>query len=272
MKPAVADKEALRQQMLLRALWRDARPAVVAGWLREDARRFAQGLQAYQAHAGATAERTLAAAYPTLQELLGEASFAALARDCWRQHPPAQGDLALWGAALADVIAAAESLREEPYLADVARLEWALHQAQAAADDVTDASGLDRLGSDDPATFTLRLRAGTALISSPHPIVTLWQAHRSTAPERFAPVRAAFAAGLGEHALVWRDGHAPRVDGVTECAAVFTQALLRGASLAAALGDAGADFDFEAWLIDALRQGQLIALQSLTVSAEPPPT
>jgi hypothetical protein len=27
--------EALRQQMLLRALWRDARPGVVEGWLRD---------------------------------------------------------------------------------------------------------------------------------------------------------------------------------------------------------------------------------------------
>ena len=43
-----ADREALRQQMLLRALWRDARPGVVAGWMRDDPARFQRGLQAYQ--------------------------------------------------------------------------------------------------------------------------------------------------------------------------------------------------------------------------------
>ena len=32
---AAEQKEALRQQMRLRALWRDARPGVVAGWLRD---------------------------------------------------------------------------------------------------------------------------------------------------------------------------------------------------------------------------------------------
>ena len=62
-------KEGLRQQMLLRALWRDARPGVVTGWLRDAPERSARGLQAYQANAGALAERALAAAYPTLVQL-----------------------------------------------------------------------------------------------------------------------------------------------------------------------------------------------------------
>ena len=50
-------KEALRQQMLLRALWRDAPPGVVGGWLRGAPERWRRGLQVYQANAGALAER-----------------------------------------------------------------------------------------------------------------------------------------------------------------------------------------------------------------------
>ena len=69
-----AAREALRQQMLLRALLGDARPGVVAGWLR-DGPRVDAGLAAYRANAGALAERALAAAYPTVQQLLGEVSF-----------------------------------------------------------------------------------------------------------------------------------------------------------------------------------------------------
>ena len=94
-----ADKEALRQRMLLRVLWHDARPGVLAGWTR-DGERFGRGLQAYRANAGALAERALAAAFPTLQQLLGDESFAALARHFWLASPPAHGDIATWGEGL----------------------------------------------------------------------------------------------------------------------------------------------------------------------------
>ena len=77
MSDTALQKEALRQQMLLRALWRDARPGVVAGWMRDGAR-FARGLAAYQANAGALAERALGAAFPTIAALLGDESFARL--------------------------------------------------------------------------------------------------------------------------------------------------------------------------------------------------
>ncbi len=277
------DKEALRQQMLLRALWGDARPGVVAGWLR-DGPRAARGLAAYRANAGAAAERALAAAYPTVQQLLGDESFAALARACWQRHPPTAGDLGLWGDALPAFIADAETLADEPYLPDVARLEWAVHRAERAAD-AAPAQGLDRLGSDDPAGLVLRLAPGTALVDSRYPIVTIWQAHRSTDDDRFAPVRAAFEAGAGECALVARDGWRATVRALPPAEARFTRVVLAGRSLADALKDAldaalndapdesqpetqdpalpasRAAFDFEAWLIAALQQQRLAAVE-----------
>ena len=79
--------EALRQQLLLRTLLGDARPGVVEGWLRGTPARQRRGLQAYQAHAGALAERALIAAFPTVAELVGAESFAALARACWQAWP-----------------------------------------------------------------------------------------------------------------------------------------------------------------------------------------
>jgi hypothetical protein len=269
------DKEALRQQMLLRALWGDARPGVVAGWLR-DGPRAARGLAAYRANAGAAAERALAAAYPTVQLLLGDESFAALARACWQRHPPTAGDLGLWGDALPAFIAGAESLADEPYLADVARLEWAVHRAERAAD-VAPPQGLERLAGDEPAALVLRLAPGTALIDSSHPIATIWQAHRSTAADRFAPVRAAFETGAGECALVARDGWRATVRALPAGEARFTRAVLAGRSLGDSLNDAlgdalgatpsdelaaaGAAFDFEAWLIAALQQQRLAAVE-----------
>lgn len=266
-----ADKEALRQQLLLRALLGDARPGVVGGWLRAPARgpSVARGLAAYRANAGALAERALAAAYPTLQQLLGEASFAALARHFWQRQPPQAGDIARWGGGLADFIADAESLADEPCLADVARLEWAVHGAATAAD-AGPPQGLALLGTHDPAQLRLALVPGTALVASPHPVVAIWQAHRAPAAAArdapFAAVRAAFAAGAGETALVARRGWQPVVRALAEPEAAFVAALLGGRPLAAALHEAGTAFDFASWFVASLQQGLLAA--ALTVDRD----
>jgi hypothetical protein len=253
--------------MLLRALWGDARPGVVAGWLRDGphthrVNRVTRGLAVYRANAGAAAERALAAAYPTVQQLVGDAPFAALARACWLRHAPTAGDLGLWGDALPAFIADAETLADEPYLADVARLEWAVHSAERAVD-AAPAQGLERLGTEDPARLVLRLAPGTALVDSRHPVATIWQAHRSSAADRFAPVRAAFTAGLGECALVAREGWRATVRALPPAEARFTQAVLNGLALDAALTAAGGSFSFEAWLISALQQQRLASVEPL---------
>lgn len=261
-----ADKEALRQQMLLRALLGDARPGVVGGWLRAPARGpgVERGLAAYRAHAGALAERALSAAYPTLQQLLGADSFAGLARHYWRRHPPQAGDIARWGGGLAEFVADAESLADEPCLPDVARLEWAVHEAAGAAD-AGAPEGLPLLAAHDPAALWLRLVPGTALLRSPHPVVSIWQAHRAPAADadddaRFAAVRAAVAAGRGEDALVSRQGWRPVVSALDPASSRFTAAVLAGQPLAQALHAGGAAFDFTAWLVATLQRQGLAAV------------
>lgn len=251
-----ADREALRQQMLLRALWRDARPGVLAGWMRDGAA-FTRGLQAYQANAGALAERALAAAYPTVQQLIGEESFAGLARAFWHAHAPLCGDIALWGAELPAFIAAAEQLAEEPYLADVARLEWAVHGAQTAADAAGPVAGLQALAGPDALQWVLRVQPGTALVESAHPVASIWQAHRATGPGRFDNARQALAEQRPEAALVWREGWVVCVAVLPAAEAAFTRAVLQPQALGVALAAAGPGFDFEAWLIQTLRRGWL---------------
>lgn len=262
--------EAERQQALWRALshaaggadpalWR----APQAGWLR--------GLQVYQANAGAAAERALAAAFPTVAALIGAASMAGLARAYWHARPPQRGDLGELGDALPSFIADSPSLADEPYLADVARLDWCLHQAERAADAPDGLPGLQRLGDTDPARLWLRLAPGTALLRSRWPIVTLWQAHQGAAdatPDRFAAARVALAAQQGETALVWRQGWRARVAALPPAQADFTEALLACQPLTAAL-DAAPDLDFAAWLGEAVQQGWLVAVEAAPAEEEP---
>jgi Putative DNA-binding domain len=268
------ETEAARQQRLLRAVWgEDVFADGAAPRLRQDAQ-LRTGLAAYRANAGALAERALAAAYPTVQQLLGEEAFAALARAHWHAQPPQAGDVALWGGSLPAYLAAARELAEEPYLPDMARLEWAVHEAERAAD-ATPVQGLQMLATVDPDGCRLQFAAGTALIESAFPVASIWHAHRSHAEDRFAGVREALAAGAAESVLVQRQGWRVQVTTLDAVTTRFSAALLAGRSLAVALQAGGDGFDFEAWLIGAVQQEQLLSVmpmqESAACSTVPPP-
>jgi hypothetical protein len=255
-------REAERQRLLLALLHGDASLAGAPGWLRDGRAgsvRAERGLLAYRANAGASAERGLAAAYPTVRLLIGDANFAALSRALWHAQPPLRGDLAMFGDALPAYIAASAQLADEPYLADCARLEWVLHRCEMAADAGDAPSGLELLARHDPDGLRLELRPGSALCSSRFPVATLWAAHHSDEPDRFAPARRALAAGQGEHAFVWRQGWRAQVLRLDAAEAAFTAAVLNGSSLAQALTAAGEGFDFAAWLTQALQRSWLTA-------------
>jgi hypothetical protein len=247
--------ETTRQQQLMQALWAGSTPT---GLRPDDS--LLRGLVAYRANAAALAERALAAVYPTVQQVIGADAFVALSRAHWQGHPPTQGDMAQWGAELPQFLADDAALQDEPYLPDLARLEWAVHRADRALDGPSAATGLALLAEHDPAHLFVQLAAGVAVVVSRHPVVRIWQAHRSENADRFAAVRAAFAAGEGDCALVWRQGWRVQVQAVHAAEARFTQALLTGRSLGDALSQAGDDFAFEPWLISAVQQQRLWAV------------
>ncbi|MDQ2778540.1 MAG: DNA-binding domain-containing protein, partial [Pseudomonadota bacterium] len=183
--------EADRQRGLLAALAQPPGAPTAAGlyapWP------IATGVAAYRRNAAATAERALSAAYPTLQQLLGAASFAALARTAWHRHPPTAGDLALWDGGLAVLIAEAPALEGEPYLADVAAIDWAVHRASFGADTAA-STGIDHLATQEPHQLWLELVGSTVLLTSAYPVASIWLAHRRDDAARFDAVRSALAA------------------------------------------------------------------------------
>jgi len=267
MSGTAMQREQLRQQQLLRALWRRGGDTSLTGWLREAGLRAGQGLDAYRGNAAAIAERALAAAFPTVQQLVGDESFAQLARAFWHRPPPRVGDLARYGEALPAAIADDPQLASEPYLADVARVDWAVHAIEHAADVPAPPAGLPLLGELDPSQLRLQLRPGLMCIASRWPLVTIWQAHRSSDVDRFAPVRQALADRMAETALVARPQWRATVDPIDHASARFMAALLASASLAQALDAAGATFSFEIWLHDALCQRWLQAVEPIDTTS-----
>ena len=267
--------EAARQQALLAALMHP--PGTVRlpagdaalGLRIVDPARTERGLAVYRANAHALAQRALEAACPTLAEMVGADDFAALARGFWHAHPPTRGDICEWGAQLPDWLAGQASLTDWPWLADVARLDLALHQAERAADAEVDAESLGMLGEHEPERLQLVLMPGSGLVVSPWPIVTMLGAHRGPAASRdgrFDAVREALTAGLGETAFVWRRGWRAEACAVDPATAAWMADLMAGLDLGRVLsreGDSAAGvpgtpaFDFAAWLQRALTQGWL---------------
>jgi len=253
------EREQMRQRLLLRTLWRQAGAQALNGWLRplNTALPAQRGVSAYRANAGATIERALASSFPTVCALVGEESFGGLARAYWHAHPPLRGDLALAGEQLPEFIAASASLADVPYLSEVARLDAAIEAAERASDAPWQADTLVLLGSHEPERLRIALLPGTAVLSSPYPIVTIREAHAANGDDPFAAAREALAAGRGEHALVWREGYRARLLALGEAEAQWMRTLLRGDTLAQAFAQASDDFDFERWLVAALEHGWL---------------
>ena len=247
--------EARRQQALLDALFAPTDDAMFSGaafaGLAQRGADAIEGLAAYRRNAAAVAARALGAAFPTVEAMIGADDFAVLAREHWQAEPPERGDLGEWGGRFASMLEQHPRLLAYPYLGDCARLDAAVHRCERAADAAFDAGSLTRLQGGDPARLHLQLMPGTALLRSPWPIVTIHRAHHDAEPALEA-ARVAIAERRAECALVVRAGWRARVQCVDAIAAQWVEQLLAGRAIGPALETAAEEFDFAAWLAQAL--------------------
>jgi len=216
------------------------------GWRALPGLAEADGIQAYRRNAQGLAARSLAAVHPLLLNELGQDSFDTLAWAFWRASPPSQGDLAEWGQVLPEFLAAQPGV--EAWLCDLARLGWARHAAERAADSRLDVESLNLLQSQSPEVLRLRLRSGLCLLQ------LLPQACGLNAEQP------------RQHVLVWREGWRAEQQLLRPGDAALMAATLQGRDLDSALQEALAaapDFDFGAWLQQALQRGWLQAVETL---------
>jgi hypothetical protein len=125
----------------------------------------------------------LAASYPVVRRLVGGPFFDTAVDAFVRECPSRAGDLNVYGSEFAAFLARYPYAADLGYLADVARLEWALDEAQRAADrdgeprDVTAA-----LAATPPGELTrigLRLEPSCRLVASDYPLLRIWRVNQS---------------------------------------------------------------------------------------------
>lgn len=232
----------------------------------------ARGLNAYRANAHAAAVNSLRVAYPVLEQVMGGESFEALAKAHWHRHLPLRGDWALWGALLPEFLAADPQLADLPWLGDLARVEWSLHELATATDTAFQPETFERLTQNDPQTLHLRMAPMQPVWTSAWPVVTLMQAHSGAAAGRspdsglLSLANDQLSRGEPQSVFVWRQGWKPCVREALSGEAAFLRAIQTGSNLLEAL-DACPELDFALWLQTAIQTRLLQAVCFAACSA-----
>lgn len=199
----------------------------------------------------------LAATFPTVQAVVGADFFRGLARAFIGRSLPLQPVLAEYGADFPAFIAGQESDHGLPYLADVARLDWALNLAfHASTSDRLIAADLAALPADRLPVLRLALAPGAALVGSSYPLDRIWEASQ--------PGAAADPVDLtsgGVHLLVLRRPDDAAFVTLSAGEAAFAGGIAEGLSLEEAAGRGDSGFDLSAAFARLLGLGAFAALQ-----------
>ncbi len=200
----------------------------------------------------------LKAQFPVVRSFVGDEFFSGMARAFVQEHPARSPLLSEYGAEFPDFIGEFRPASELPCLADLARLEWFCLQALGAAD--CPAFSLEQLSATGPEALLdaqAEFHPAFLLLSSPHPIVSIWSAHHE---DQLASIQD----WRPETAIVLRPDTDVVVRACPAGAAAFVAAAAKGASMReAAEAGASADgaFDFGQALVELVAIGAIAAIR-----------
>jgi hypothetical protein len=171
-----------------------------------------------------------------VQRRVGGEFFRQLAREYRAGHPSRHGDLHWVGADFPTWLARRMAGSGYDWLADMARLEWAVAEALVAA--AAPAAGIASVAAIAPeslADLRLALHPSVRFVASSHPVWSIWQANQQ---QDASPVDMALG---GEHCVIACVGEQPVVFRIDESDHVLLERLAAGDTLAEAIELAHAD-------------------------------
>ena len=142
----------------------------------------AERLGIYRRTIATNYRNALAATYPVVCRLVGVRLFHASVDAHVAMHPSRSGDLNEYGGTFGDFIAGYPAVSELRYLPDVARLEWAIDEANRAADSNTHPElvlrALAACPGDRLPSLLLTMDGSSRMIESPFPLLRIWQVNQ----------------------------------------------------------------------------------------------
>ena len=177
------------QQRVVNTLFHPTTVATAAMDVQASARLTAeQCLGIYRHSVQGVLSTHLQAVYPVCEQLLGEAFFAQTLTLFVDQQPPRSPLLADYGDTFPDFLVQQSALQSLPWLADVARVEWARHCAWHSAQlPAQDFRTFVQLSAPQQAQTRFYLPASAQLLASPFATHAVWLAHQvEDYPEKLA--------------------------------------------------------------------------------------
>jgi hypothetical protein len=136
--------------------------------------------QVYRNNQFANLSEALAATYPVIQRLVGEAYFQQVATAYVREFPSVSGDIHCYGDCFGGFLGKRPGAVDHPYLADVAALEWAYHQVfHSARAPGLNLETLSNIPQADYPFLRFRLQPAARLLASLYPILRIWQVNQN---------------------------------------------------------------------------------------------
>lgn len=216
-------------------------PAAIRGAGRRRAdRRFA----VYRNNVIAGLIQALAQRFPVVHRLVGNEFFDAMARVYVTTCPPASPVMMLYGETFPDFVDGFAPAASVPYLGDIARIEIARGRAYHA-EDATPISPqtFATLPAERLANLRINFHASVSIITSFHPIVSIWQVNDDL--DHAVPI----SPWAPEAALIARPFKEVEVRRLAPAVAVFLSSLARRETMTQAITagmHAAAGFDLVA--------------------------
>ncbi|MET3614596.1 hypothetical protein ABID16_002933 [Rhizobium aquaticum] len=221
-----------RQETFAAALL-DPDHAIPDGLLTPDGRPAGKRFGIYRNNVTVSLVNALSEVFPTVQNLVGEDFFRAMARLYVQDTPPASRLLFEYGASFPDFIERFEPAADLPFLPEVARLErlWldSFHAADAAP---LDGAVLQRVAPEQLASLTFVRHPATRLLRAQHAAVTIMARDRAGEPlDGLDPF-------VAEDGLITRPAYDPEIRHLPTGGADFVGLLIEGHTLGEAAGAA----------------------------------
>ncbi len=146
--------------------------------IRRADRRFA----VYRNNVAASLIEALGARFPVVKRLVGDAFFSAMAHAFVLREPPFSPLLIHYGETFAAFIAEFDEAKPLPYLADVARLEYARGRAYHAADaEPLPRAAFASLPAGRVGAVRVTLHPSVGIVASAYPVLSIWEVNQATA-------------------------------------------------------------------------------------------
>lgn len=201
-------------------------PTVLLPMVRDNGVAPEQRVAVYRNNYREIYRKTLAASFPVIERLVGDACFDGLASGYTRTHPSRCGDLQRFGENFPTFLDHTYGDSRFRYLPAVSELEWALEEIHLQRDEPPLAiSEFGRFNEDDFGNLVFTARRAVRLLRSQYPVLSIWQANQ---PGSTAHVD---LDQEGENVAVIRQGNDLQMHSLDEATFFLASELARGARL-----------------------------------------